>query len=314
MFRNIIMISIKVHINKKQTRIDHFLVQQFPNYTRTLLKKLIISGKISLNGSYIKKAGISVSEGDIVCIESFECSKRIITPEALKPYKQFFNDNLLYKHEHFFVINKPAGLIVHPSSNNSLVTVSDIIIDHYPEIDTITQSNRPGIIHRLDKNTSGLLLIARTALGHLELSKLFKERSIKKIYYAIVKKHPEQSSGTINLPIERHPIHKRKMTCNMFSGREAHTDYEVIEMYENCSLVKISPHTGRTHQIRVHMASLGHPVLGDTLYGFKSKHIKRQALHAHTLTFKFNGITQKFICPLPNDITKLIQKFKTNLQ
>lgn len=191
-----------------------------------------------------------------------------------------------------------------------MITLADIIVSHYPEITNVGQPERPGIVHRLDKDTSGLLLIARTQHGYDTLTKLFKDRTIKKTYLAIVKNDPIESNS-ITAPISRNPVNPRRMTAKILRGREARTDYKVIQYFDDYALIKVFPHTGRTHQIRVHMEHVGHPVLGDTLYGQQSKSdkkiIKRHALHAHELEFTFDGENHTFTLPLPADMQRLIE-------
>lgn len=304
------MITIKAVLSEKSIRVDRFLSEQFPEHARTFLKKLINSGKIAVNDKIIQKASTPIYNKDTITIESLDIPQRAIKKEALEPYKNFFKNHLLYEDKHFLVIDKPSNLIIHPSSpQNETVTFSDILIEHYPAIASVGEPDRPGIVHRLDKDTTGLLLVAKTAYGHEKLSELFKKRTIKKMYYAVVKGHPEKN-GSIDLPIERHPVHKRKMTCRLFTGRTAKTDFEIIHYYDQYTFIKAYPHTGRTHQIRIHLASIKHPIIGDIVYGSQSKYIKRQALHAAELLFEFDGKKHHFTSSLAPDIKSLIQNKK----
>lgn len=317
------MISIHVSINEDSLRIDTFLALHYPEYTRTFLKKLILSGTISRNGSIITKSSSEVHEGDIITITSFELPKRTVDTENIPDlYVDFCKKYGVFEHEHFLIIEKPAGLITHHAEgNSSLISLSDIIIKERPEIASVGQEGRHGIVHRLDKETSGLLIIARTNYGYETCIELFKQRKIQKTYYAIVHGHPEKS-GIIDEPIMRHPADPRKMICGLCEGRPAQTKYEVMHYYSDkthqsarasekpgandYALIKAYPLTGRTHQIRVHMASIGHPVFGDSLYGTSSKRIKRHALHAYQLSFKFDEKQFEFTSSLPEDIQNLL--------
>lgn len=297
------MISIQASIPTASVRIDRFLAHHYPEYTRTFLKKLIILGNITNNGVSITKASAPVSDGDILTIKDFELPKRIVNTEHLPDYCKTY---LVFEHEHFLIVEKPAGLITHqPEHASDTISLADIIASQRPEIAKVGQEGRKGIVHRLDRNTSGLLIVARTQKGYETFVDLFKEHKIKKTYYAVVKGHPEPT-GSITASIMRHPADPRKMLCTKGDGRQARTDYEVIHMFDDYSLIKAYPFTGRTHQIRVHMATAGHPVLGDPVYGTHSKLIKRQALHAHKLAFEFEGQSFEFTSAMPQDIQELL--------
>jgi 23S rRNA pseudouridine1911/1915/1917 synthase len=198
----------------------------------------------------------------------------------------------------------------HETNNYTLV---DWLTSHFKEIETVGSIERPGIVHRLDKDSSGLLIIARTNYAHQIFTKLFKDRAIKKTYLALVEGHPEKS-GTIDQPIGRHQTHRLRMTTYGASSsvptRHAITHYKVLEYFDNYSLVEFKPETGRTHQIRVHAAFLGHPLVGDTLYASSSPFIKRHALHASSLSFNFEDKLYEFNADLPHDFATLIAQIK----
>jgi 23S rRNA pseudouridine1911/1915/1917 synthase len=296
------MMIIQVPPHQGGVRIDRFLASHIPEYTRNFLKKLILLGKIERNGLIVTKASTLISEGDVITITTFELPKRSID---LKDLPDFCSQYCIFEHEHFLVVNKPAGLITHQTEHaTEMITLADILTIQRPEISKVGPPERHGIVHRLDRDTSGLLIIARTQHGYDTLIDLFKNRKIKKEYIAFVKGHPERT-GTIALPITRHPADPRKMITNYVEGREAKTDYEVEKYFDDYSEIRAYPVTGRTHQIRVHMAAIGHPVLGDSLYGTSSKLIKRQALHAHKLAFEFDGKPFEFSAPLPQDMVTL---------
>jgi RluA family pseudouridine synthase len=221
-------------------------------------------------------------------------------------------------HDHFIIINKPAGLLVHQlHAKHTEITLADWIMHQFANIGHVGCVDRPGIIHRLDKYTSGLMIIARTNYGYKQLGQLFHDRAIKKTYAAIVQHHPPQQ-GTIDLAIGRHQTHRTKMVATAqpmpedTSGtfRHAVTHYQVLQYHNDATLVKVQLETGRTHQIRVHFAAIGFPLVGDILYGQKSPLIARQALHAWELAFVFDGQEYHFTSQLPEDMQECIKTLK----
>ena len=292
-------------------RLDAFLAQQFPAYSRSFLQKLIKNHSIIINTQHAKKPSIVLKEHDIVHIKIHaaepEAKKMVHMPHNLKI-------ELIATHEDFLVINKPAGLLTHKTQHvTNDYTLVDWLTTHFKEIETVGTLERPGIIHRLDKDTSGLLIIARTNYAHQIFTQLFKERAVKKTYIAVVEGHPEKS-GTIDQPIGRHKTHRLRMAIypanSKVLARHAITHYRVLEYFDKYSLVEFKPETGRTHQIRVHAAFLGHPLVGDTLYGSSSPFIKRHALHASALSFNFKGKLYEFNAVLPQDFQDLITHLK----
>lgn len=216
------------------------------------------------------------------------------------------------------VVNKPSNLVVHPPRVTSKdVTLIDWLVHTFNELEQVGYADRPGIVHRLDKNTSGLMLVARNNCAHALLCDMFKKRTIQKTYLALVTGHPDKE-GTIDFAIMRHQT-KRNTMMHVRPGshtngkvREACTHYRVLEYFDDCSLVQIKPITGRTHQIRVHFAALGHALVGDYVYGKKSKTIKRQALHAYKLSFKFNGKQYEFCQNPPEDFQNFLEILRNN--
>lgn len=304
-------------------RIDKFLAIMLPTFSRSFFQNLIEKGHISIN-QHPAKASTLVHEADTVCVEFPAEQKRPL----YNPVRTDLGIEVIFTHEHFFIINKPAPLLVHqtevPSNEPTLV---DWLLSNHHELIEIGSQERPGIVHRLDKETSGLMIIARTNFAHKTFGNMFKDRSISKTYLALVEGHPA-ATGTIDLAIGRHPTMRKKMTTfitdehtrslttpyrirNQSMTRNALTHYTVREYYKDHSLLELHPQTGRTHQIRVHCAAIGHPLVGDYLYGTPSKIIKRHALHATSLSFNFQGTTFNFQKEVPADFKGLIDLFGT---
>jgi 23S rRNA pseudouridine1911/1915/1917 synthase len=295
-------------------RLDRFIAQQISHYSRSFIQKLIEQKNITLNGA-IAKSSTLLKENDMIEINVPPVQPLYTTapsPELLKALKDL-DVAIIHNDPDFFIIAKPAGLMVHkPSSKSTDITLVDWLVNKVSTITNVGNPERPGIVHRLDKDTSGLIIVPRNNQAHNLFSTMFKQRTIQKTYYAIVQGHPE-STGTIDLPIGRDRIHRNKMSQNGIESRASITHYKVLEYFQNASLLEISPITGRTHQIRVHLAAIGYPILGDALYGTTSKHIKRQALHAARVSFTFYEKKFSFHHPEPEDFKKLIQTLK-NMQ
>ncbi len=260
-----------------------------------------------------------VKQSDTIQIALPHAEKRPI----FTPVSTDLGIEIIFTHEHFFIINKPAHLLVHQTEvPTSDPTVVDWLLSNHHELIDIGSIERPGIVHRLDKETSGLLVIARTNYAHKIFGDMFKKRTISKSYLAIVQGHPP-ASGSIDLSIGRHPTLRKKMTTfipdanalsttkaittrNQTSIRNALTHYNVKKYFADCSLVEVHPVTGRTHQIRVHFEAIGHPLVGDYLYGTPSKIINRHALHAASLSFTFQDTPFHFVKDIPDDFKRLI--------
>ena len=216
------------------------------------------------------------------------------------------------------VVNKPAGMVVHPAPGHVKGTLVNALLNHCSDLSGIGGVERPGIVHRLDKDTSGVVLIAKNEIAHRILANQFKNRKVKKIYLALVRGIVKSASGVIETSIGRHKTNRKKMTATMNQGRQAETRYEVIETLGHFSYLRLFPKTGRTHQIRVHLASIHHPVLGDSLYGGKIAEpylkIPRQALHAHRVEINhpLNKQPLVFEAPVPPDINNYLAKYRQN--
>lgn len=287
-------------------RLDQYLASHISDCSRSKAQMLIASGNVLVNNTSVTKSNKVVQEGDQIEIVIPDFSTRIVD---ISSFEDFFTQHLISEKEHFLVINKPAGIATHaPSKRSSSPALSDIVIKHYPEIETVGEVDRPGIVHRLDKETSGIILVAKTNFGYQTLRKLFAERKIEKKYLALIAGKPEKT-GTIRVPIIRDPFDPRRMACGESAGREALTSYRVLKQYSDYALIEAFPKTGRTHQIRVHMSHIGHPVLGDPIYGKQWEHyggLKRYALHAAAIDFVFENQAMHFEIELPEELVRFV--------
>jgi len=304
--------QLTVPDHSPQERVDTYLHLQFPHYTRSFFHRAIEDGYVHINGKQAKKSGAAVKPGDVIDIMFPE--KRIISADmvaaAALPVK------IISTHPHFLIIEKPAGLLAHPTTSTSKeISLSDWLLHNIKDIAHVGSVDRPGIIHRLDKLTSGLMIIPRTNYAYMHFGTIFRDRAIEKTYYAVVQGHPPKE-GTINLFIGRDPIERNKMTTYRSAevaktkARHAITHYKVEQYFEETALVRVTLETGRTHQIRVHFAAIGHPIIGDVTYGTKSHLISRQALHAAELNFVFDNEHFSFVSELPEDIGRVLAGYK----
>ncbi len=288
-------------------RIDKYITQHFEQYSRSFLHKLFDQKQVIVNNIKLVKPSYILVQGDQISI-SFPETK---TERTTKDIPTHLEITVIAKEKDFLIINKPAGLVVHPPSTNYQdATLSDWVVQTHEEIAHVGLIDRPGIVHRLDKDTSGLMIIPRTSNAHATFTDMFKNREIQKTYLALVTGNPPKT-GTINFYIDRHPIVRNKMhhfteKTKRTSSRPATTHFQVLEYFKDFSLVQAQPVTGRTHQIRVHFAALGHSIIGDSVYGSKSKILQRHALHAHKLEFVYQGKAYSFSSELEKDMKEFI--------
>lgn len=287
-------------------RLDLYLYEHIPGYSRTFFQKLIDQQLVSINNKIVDKHGYKVKANDHIQVVFPQA------PEVPKLTKADIGVRVLFEHPDFLVLYKPAGIMVHEApSAGEQVTLVDWLKAHFQEIAQVGIAQRPGIVHRLDKDTSGVIIIARTTQAHIQLSDMFKNREMYKEYLAIVLGKPEQI-GTIEYPIARDPKTGHRMTHKIAYGRPATTHYEIQKYMPEAALILAHPITGRTHQIRVHFSAIGHPLLADKLYGTSSELIGRQALHAHSLSFIYQGHYFSISYGLPSDMQQAIAQLQAS--
>ena len=288
-------------------RIDRFLSENTEELSRSYLQKLIKEQKVLVN-SVPAKSSYKVQSNDLVTVELPQVTEPDILPEDIPL-------DILYEDEDVLVVNKPKGMVVHPSAGHYTGTLVNAVMYHCRDhLSGINGILRPGIVHRIDKDTTGALLVCKTDHAHKILAEQLKEHSIKRRYRAIVSGVLKEDQGTIDAPVGRHPVDRKKMAVNYKNGKEAVTHYQVLERFSNATYIECRLETGRTHQIRVHMTSIGHPLLGDEVYGSGKNpyHLQGQALHAMVLGFVHptSGEYMEFTAPLPEYFLKLLDKLR----
>lgn len=292
-------------------RIDQYLADALEGVSRSQVQKWMAQGRIyseKSKGTPLKK-NYTLEKNDVITVDMPE-------PEVLDILAEDIPLEIIYEDDQVLVVNKPQGMVVHPAPGNYRGTLVNAILYHIKDLSDIGGVIRPGIVHRIDKDTSGLLMIAKTNLAHQSLSEQLKDHSVDRVYVALVHGGFSKDSGTINAPIGRHPQNRLKMAILERTGREAITHYEVLERLGPYTLVECRLETGRTHQIRVHLASIGHPLIGDPLYGAKKEKNKAdgQYLHAKVLGFEHpvTGDRMVFSAPIPGNFEKLLTRLRNN--
>lgn len=284
-------------------RLDVFLSRQIQAFTRSQFQRFIDKERVWVNGSF-KKPSYKLRVGDRV-----EADVDVPQPEEIQA--ENIPLNILYADPHIIVIDKAAGMIVHPGAGAGRGTLANALLFHFPEIRNIGAAERPGIVHRLDKETSGVMVAARSQQAYFELKNQFKNREVKKVYLGLAWGKMPGPDGTMDWPIGRHVKHGQRMSIKTRSPRVAETRYKVLREFKDSSLLEIHPLTGRTHQIRVHLSAAGHPLVGDGRYGDrKSKpRYPRLFLHAHRLGFRHpeTGAWVEFCSPLPDGLSSLLK-------
>jgi 23S rRNA pseudouridine1911/1915/1917 synthase len=280
-------------------RLDRFVGESCPELSRTRAQKLIADGLITVNGK-TAKAGQKLAAGDELTV--------VIPPELPSPLApEAIPLGIIYEDKDLLVVDKPAGLAVHPAPGHPGHTLVNAVLARLPELPDEDGTLRPGIVHRLDKDTSGIILVAKNRVAQAGLAEQFKSRSVSKTYLVLVKGRLTPENGIIEAAIGRDPKNRQRMAV-ISRGREARTAYRVIRYIGGYSLLEIKPETGRTHQIRVHLAAIGYPVVGDATYGVKNPSLSRQFLHASKLGFRLpsSGEYVEFEAPLPPDLERAL--------
>jgi 23S rRNA pseudouridine1911/1915/1917 synthase len=285
--------------DKPGVRLDRYVCDK-TELSRTQIQRLIADGYITINDQ-VAKAGLKLDAGDRLKVTIPPPPPSPLTPEAIPL-------NIIYEDDDLLVIDKPAGLTVHPAPGHPIHTLVNAILSHFPSLAALSDSLRPGIVHRLDRDTSGVMVVAKSSRAQTKLVEQFKTRSVVKAYLALVRGKLTPENGIIEAPIGRDPRNRKKMAV-VARGKEARTEYQVVKYIGDYTLLEVMPETGRTHQIRVHFAAIGFPVVGDKVYGVKSSYLDRQFLHACRLGFKLpsTGEYREFKSELPSDLAQALK-------
>lgn len=289
----------------EQVRVDKWISENEESLTRSMVQKLITEGGVTVNGKAVSKS-CSVKNGDNVSV---------IVPEPVELDVKAENIpiDIVYEDNDLLVVNKPKGMVVHPAAGNYSGTLVNALLYHCKDrLSSINGVIRPGIVHRIDKNTSGLLIVAKTDKAHLGLAEQIKAHSFTREYQAVVCGRFKEPSGVVEAPIGRHPVDRKKMCVTDKNSKPAKTEYTVLEEFNGYSLVKLKLFTGRTHQIRVHMSYIGHPVFADDVYGKSSKLCEGQCLHAKKIGFvhPINEKYYEFDSELPDYFQTVLNKMR----
>lgn len=297
------LFSYKIELEDEENRVDKWISQAIPDMSRSYIQKLIKDGKVCVNGT-AQKASYRLKAGDEIVFEIPDAAEPEINPENIPL-------DILYEDKDLLIINKPKDMVVHPAPGHYSGTLVNAVMYHCgSDLSGINGVLRPGIVHRIDKDTTGSIVICKNDSTHRALAELLKTHDITRRYHAIVKGVIEEEEGSIDAPIGRHPNDRKKMAINHEHGKNAVTHYKVLKRFSQYTYIECKLETGRTHQIRVHMASIGHPLLGDAIYGIEEKkyHLKGQTLHAKVLGF-IHPVTGEYLetdAPLPEYFKHLL--------
>lgn len=288
-------------------RLDRVLADRFPDLSRAQLQRLIRSGAITVNDTVVRPA-CRLAPGDLITVTFPE--EPTVRPEP-------FPLDIVYEDEHLLVVNKPAGMVVHPAARMVSGTLVNALLAHCPQVADVGGSDRAGIVHRLDRETSGLIVVAKNPEAHAALQRQFKRRLVRKTYVALVEGQVQPREGIIEVPIGRDPKDRTRMAVSR-TGRPAVTQYRVVEIFPQYTLLEVRPHTGRTHQIRVHLAWLGYPVVGDRVYGRRRQTLMpdRHFLHARDLAFTHPVTGEKLAlsAPLPPELASVLNQLRREIR
>lgn len=315
------MTTLSITADVSDIRLDKYLAEEIELVSRTKIRECIVSEDVLVDGVAVKPS-YRLSGGETIRVA-------VPAPEPMELKSEPIPLDIVHEDEDIVVLNKPAGLVVHPGAGNRSGTLVNGLIHHLDRLSSVSGTLRPGIVHRLDKGTSGIMVVAKHDAAHANLSEQFSERSVQKTYLALVWGSPREAEGSIDDPILRHPKDRTLFTTGA-GGRSAQTDYRLLEPFEHLSLLELSPRTGRTHQLRVHLSAIGHPIFGDSAYGGGDSRAKgflpevskemrrlvkmlgRQALHALSLSFDHpsTGKRETYIAPVAEDIASVIHELE----
>jgi 23S rRNA pseudouridine1911/1915/1917 synthase len=301
--------SFEFRVSYTGERLDVFLTRQMPDWSRSQVQRLIRSGLVCIGERLARKGGEEVQAGDIISVRA-EREELTAKPEALPL-------SIVYEDEDLLVVNKPAGMAVHLGAGLKSGTLVNALLHHVKSLSSAGDASRPGIVHRLDKMTSGLVVVAKNDAAHRQLAEQFKSRTVRKTYILLVHGRVSSAQGEISKPVGRDPVRRTRMKVGGLRPREALTRYEVIRRFRDFTLLEAHPETGRTHQIRVHFAALGHPIVGDTTYGAPGKlriegreaaTLSRTFLHAGFLEFQHPRLRRalSFSAPPPPELAEFL--------
>ena len=293
-----------IEADRAGERVDRFLAEEYP-FSRAYFQKLLQDGMVRVNEKAVK-ANYKLKANDVLELSMLE-------PEGLKVEPKEMALDIVYEDHEVLVVNKPRGLVVHPAHGHFDDTLVNGLLAHCTDLSGINGVLRPGIVHRIDRDTSGLLMVAKTDQAHQSLAEQLRVHSVERAYYALVHGNIAEPAGLVDAPIGRHGTERKKMAV-VPGGKEARTHYRVKERFGEYTLIECRLETGRTHQIRVHMAYLGHPLVGDPLYGYRKNNLGfvGQALHAYLLGFvhPVSGERLRFTAPLPEDFAAVLDRLR----
>ncbi len=289
-------------------RLDKYLVSCLPEFSRARIQGLILDGFVSVNGVAAKKAGQMIEDGDDIEV-------RVPPPVPSGLVAEDIPLDIIFENDDLIVVNKPAGMVVHPAAGHYSGTLVNAVLGYDPDLEGIGGEERPGLVHRLDKETSGLIILAKNERAHNWLQDQFRLRKVEKTYLALVDGKPPTPAGRVEAPIGRDPSHRKKMAIvSAGKGREAVSEYKTLQSFRNHTLLEFHPHTGRTHQIRLHCQFLGCPIVGDSVYGKRTvtATIDRHFLHAYRLKIILPGekSPRTFEADLPEELKAVLEEVK----
>lgn len=296
-----------ITVEQTDIRLDAFLARKFPQFSRSYFQNLINTGLVTVNNAPSKNKYL-LQEEDIIELKFAESEISLLKGEDI-PLK------IIYEDKDIIVVNKPEGLVVHPACGHKTGTLVNALLYKYPDLGKNNDSIRPGLVHRLDKGTSGVMVVAKTEPARFFLIKQFEKRNVQKTYLALVYGIIKEDSGEISAPVGRNPDNRFKMSVTTYRGRDSVTQYKVLKRLKDFTYLEAHPKTGRTHQIRVHLTTIGHPVCGDTEYAYpvnlKSQEFSRMMLHAWKLRFLHPGTKKwvEYLAPVPKEFSAALKKF-----